>query len=161
MPGARASWSEIKRIKLNIGIKPISLHLTTYLCHPTFTDKKVCWPLVAIWLVNSWSQKCDNFPAIFTDQVRLGYLDVAIAKNIRKTPMPSCAIDSWQRLFRCSHCEKKILSVKLDKKFENLSVKLTKTVARIFRQWKSGCTNILPNAGTNFAQISNGANLWS
>ena len=32
-------------------------------------------------------------------EVRLGYLDVAIAKKIRKTRMPSCAIDSQQRLF--------------------------------------------------------------
>ena len=32
-------------------------------------------------------------------EVRLGYLDVAIAKKIRKTRMPSCAIDSRQRLF--------------------------------------------------------------
>ena len=118
-------------------------------CHPTFTDKKVCQPAVAIQLANSWSQKCDNFPASFTDQVWLGYLDVAIEKKICKTCMPSCAIDSRQRLFRCSHCEKnaklechlvlqihdrgyldvaiaKKLSVKLAKKFKNLSVKLAK-----------------------------------
>ena len=39
--------------------------------------------------------------------------------------MPSCAIDPRQRLFRCGHCEK-FFSVKLAKKFENLSVKLAK-----------------------------------
>ena len=53
------------------------------------------------------------------------FIDVAIANFFCKTRMPSCAIDSWQRLFRCSHREKN-LSVKLAKKFKNLSVKLAK-----------------------------------
>ena len=130
-------------------------------CHPTLTDKKVCRPSVAIWLTNSWLQKCDNFPASFTDQVRLGYLDVAIAKKIAKlachlvlkicdrgyldvtiakkickTCMPSCAIDLWQRLFRCSHC-KKIVS-ETHKKIQKF---VSETRERIFRQWKSGCTS--------------------
>ena len=69
------------------------------------------------------------------------YLDAAIAKKIRKTcmpscaidlrmpscaidlRMPSCAIDLRQRLFRCSQ-SKKNLSVKLAKTFKILSVKL-------------------------------------
>ena len=66
----------------------------------------------------------------FTDQVRLGYLDVAIAKKICKTYIPSCAIDSQQRLFRCSHC--KFFFAKLAKRFKNLSVKLAEI----------GCENI-------------------
>ena len=90
-------------------------------CHPTFIDKKVRRLLVVIRLGNSWSQKCDNFPVSFTDQVRLGYLDVAIAKIFCETFMPSCTIDSQQRLFRCRH-RKKIC--KTCEKFENLSVKL-------------------------------------
>ena len=42
-------------------------------CHPTFTR-----------LAKTWLQKYDKFSASFTDQVRLGYLDVAIAKKIQK-----------------------------------------------------------------------------
>ena len=45
---------------------------------------KVCQPSVAIQLADSWLRKCDNFSASFTDQVRLGYLDVAIAKKFAK-----------------------------------------------------------------------------
>ena len=61
---------------------------------------------------------------VLRKQVRLGYLDVAIAK-ICKTCMQSCAIDLRQRLFKCSHREKK-LSVKLVKNsIENIwSVKV-------------------------------------
>ena len=58
----------------------------------------------------SWLRKCDNFPASFTAQVRLGYLDVAMQKKNCETCMPSCAIDSQQRLFRCSHSEKFFVS---------------------------------------------------
>ena len=64
-------------------------------CHPTFTR-----------LAKTWLQKYDKFSASFTDHVRLGYLDVAIAKKICKTCMPTCAIDLRQRLFRCSHRKK-------------------------------------------------------
>ena len=39
-----------------------------YTCHPTFFDKKVRRPLVAIWLAKTWSRKYDKFPASFTDQ---------------------------------------------------------------------------------------------
>ena len=70
----------------------------------------------------SWLRKCDNFPASFTAQVRLGYLDVAMQKKNCETCMPSCAIDSQQRLFRCSH--RKNFFGKFAKKFKNLSVKL-------------------------------------
>ena len=47
--------------------------------------------------------------------------------------MQSCAIESWQRLFRCSHHKK-------NPKFCQWN--LRKSVARIFGQWKSGCTKI-------------------
>ena len=73
-------------------------------CHPTFTR-----------LAKTWLQKYDKFSASFTDQVRLGYLDVAIAKKICKTCMPTCAIDLRQRLFRCSH-RKKIISETCEKR---------------------------------------------
>ena len=43
--------------------------VTLWLCHLTFTDKKVCQPSVAIWVANCWSWKYDLFAASFTDQV--------------------------------------------------------------------------------------------
>ena len=67
---------------------------------------------------------------------RLGYLDVAIVKIFCKTCMPSCAIDSWQRLFRCSHREKFLQNLR-----KNLNIcqwNTWKSVARVFGHWKSG-----------------------
>ena len=56
-------------------------------CHPTFTDKKVCRLLVAICFMNTLT------PFVKPCKVLRGYLDVSIAK-MRKTCMQSCAIDS-------------------------------------------------------------------
>ena len=56
------------------------------MCHPTFTDKKVCRPSVAICFATTLT------PFVKPCTVLRGYLDVAIAK-IRETRMQSCAID--------------------------------------------------------------------
>ena len=55
----------------------------------------------AIRFAKTWSQKYDKFSTSFTDQVRL--LWSSHCEKIHKTHMQSCAIDSRQRLFRCSH----------------------------------------------------------
>ena len=55
-------------------------------CHPTFTDKTVRRPSVAIHFATTLT------PFVKPREVLRGYLDVAIAK-IRKTLMQSCAID--------------------------------------------------------------------
>ena len=117
-----------------------------YSCHLTFTDKKVS-------RIHGRKNVTISLRVSLTrlGEVRLGYLDVAIAKKIRKTRMPSCAIDSRQRLFWCSHCEKH-LSVKLAKNIcqwlaknicqwnlrKFLKICQWKTVARMFCQWKLG-----------------------
>ena len=121
------------------------------LCHPTYTDKKVHQPSVAI-------RKYDKFSASFTDQVRLVYLDVAIAKNFCKTRMPSCAIDMRQSLFRCSHL--KFFFAKLTKKFENLSVKLVKNGRKNISSVKVGVHQMLKTwffvkVGSIFCQKQN------
>ena len=36
--------------------------------HPTFTDKILLRPLLAIRFAKTWLQKCDNFPTSFTDK---------------------------------------------------------------------------------------------
>ena len=56
-------------------------------CQPTFTDKKVCQPLVAIRFTTTLT------PFVKPHKVPRGYLDIAIAK-ICETRMQSCAIDS-------------------------------------------------------------------
>ena len=128
-PTTFRTWASSRPILESIHFIQIDLSQYQRVTRLSLTKKFVnCWS----WfnqLANSWSQKCDNFPASFTDHVRLGYLDVPIAKKIRKTCMPSCAIDLQQRLFRCSHHEK------------ICQWNSRKMVMRIFRQWKLGCTS--------------------
>ena len=66
-------------------------------CHPSYTDKILSQPSVAIRFAKTWSQKYDKFSTSITDQEAIKSCE---------TCEQSCAIELRQRLFRCSHRKK-------------------------------------------------------
>ena len=101
-----------------------------YLCHPTFTDKKVCQPSVAIHFATTLT------PFVKPCEVLRGYLDLAIVK-ICETRMQSCAIDS--RTCSFANFSQWLHLNNLAKK---LSVKLAKNGRENIWSVKVGCTNV-------------------
>ena len=63
-------------------------YCTCYMCHPTFTDKKVRQQLVAICFATTLT------PFVKPCEVLRGYLDVAIAKKFAKL---ACNLVLWIR----------------------------------------------------------------
>ena len=94
------------------------------------------------FILQKWSQKYDKFPTSFTDtypfcKTTRGYLYVAIAKNLQNLDAILC-----YRFAACSFANcmwwLHLNSLTIPKK--NCQWNLWKTVAKIFGQWKSGCT---------------------
>ena len=98
------------------------------MCHPTFTDKKVRRPSVAIRFATTLT------PFVKPCEVLRGYLDVAIAK-IRETCMQSCDKDSQT----CSFANFSQW-LHLNNLAKKLSVKLAKNGRKNIWSVKVGCT---------------------
>ena len=111
----------------------------------------------AIRFAKTWSQKYDKFSTSFTDQVRL--LWSSHCEKIHKTHMQSCAIDSRQRLFRCSRREKNC-QWNLQKNSKFCQWNLQKLVARIFGQWKLGAPSQMSKCLTKYLTWSLNVTLY-
>ena len=129
----------MSRVRISKGtkneIRPLGdVHCKTHLfwfsrlIHPTFTDKKVRRPSVAIHFATSLT------PFVKPREVLRGYLDVAIAK-IRETHMQSCAIDSRT----CSYANF-LQWLHLNNLAKKLSVKLVNNGRENNWSVKVGCT---------------------